>query len=109
MVVIRFDSNRKIWKRVPFVEVRKFGDGTLRPLWKKTEVATVPERPKDFVDIDDDEASADNAPVVDAEASKATVLIGSPEEEPPKDEPSTKRKDPAAGDKDAKAAKKRKT
>eukprot|EP00438_Fugacium_kawagutii_P036343 Skav232456 [mRNA] locus=scaffold75:39528:44275:- [translate_table: standard] len=75
MVVIRFDSNRKVWKRVPFIEVRKFGDGTLRPLWKKTEVATVPERPKNFVEVDDnDEVSPPaKSSVVDAEPSPEVV------------------------------------
>jgi len=55
MVVIRFEQDHRIWKRVPFAEIRKFGDGTLRPLWKKSEVATVPQKPKDFVDIETDE------------------------------------------------------
>merc|ERR1740123_594017 len=45
-VLIRFEADHKVWKRVPFAEIKKFGDGTLRPLWKKTEVATVPMRPK---------------------------------------------------------------
>lgn len=50
MVVIRFTADRKVWKRVPFAEIKKSGDGTLRPLWKKTEIATVPRKPADFVD-----------------------------------------------------------
>ncbi|CAJ1451038.1 unnamed protein product [Effrenium voratum] len=74
MVVIRFDSNRKVWKRVPFIEVRKFGDGTLRPLWKKTEVATVPQKPANFVDVDAVSGPAPNPnPVVDAEPSPEEV------------------------------------
>merc|ERR1719237_372743 len=50
MVLIRFESDRRIWKRVPYTEVKKFGDGILRPLWKKSEVPTVPLKPVDFVD-----------------------------------------------------------
>lgn len=61
-VVIRFEADHRVWKRVPFAEIKKFGDGTLRPLWKKTEVATVPERPKDFVDVPDE---SDNEPEAD--------------------------------------------
>ena len=52
---VDLDIERHLFSRLRFVEVRKFGDGTLRPLWKKTEVSTVPERPKNFID-DDDEA-----------------------------------------------------
>ncbi|CAK8995380.1 unnamed protein product [Durusdinium trenchii] len=87
MVVIRFDSNRKVWKRVPFMEVRKFGDGTLRPLWKKTEVSTVPERPKNFVDVDDQVAGPAPKPS-DAEPSPEVVAASPPEAAP---EPAKKR------------------
>ncbi|CAJ1328483.1 unnamed protein product [Effrenium voratum] len=85
MVVIRFDSNRKVWKRVPFIEVRKFGDGTLRPLWKKTEVATVPQKPANFVDVDADASpevsgpAPNPNPVVDAEPSPEEVSPEAPE------------------------------
>ncbi|CAL1137667.1 unnamed protein product [Cladocopium goreaui] len=88
MVVIRFDSNRKVWKRVPFVEVRKFGDGTLRPLWKKTEVSTVPERPKNYVDVDDsDEVPSAKSSVVDAEPSPEVVASPNEVLEPSKKRP----------------------
>lgn len=33
-VTIFFEQNRQIWKKVPFSECTKTGDGTLRPVWK---------------------------------------------------------------------------
>mmetsp|Transcript_30137 Transcript_30137/g.81612 ORF Transcript_30137/g.81612 Transcript_30137/m.81612 type:complete len:340 (-) Transcript_30137:90-1109(-) len=65
MVRIRFESDRRVWKLVPFNEIKKFGDGTLRPLWKKTEVATVPKKPKDFVDLEEEEPLPEFAEAVD--------------------------------------------
>lgn len=48
-VMIRFEQDLRTWKRVPFAEVKMFGDGTLRPLWKKAaETPTVPQKPRDF-------------------------------------------------------------
>ncbi|CAK9006006.1 unnamed protein product [Durusdinium trenchii] len=70
-----------------FMEVRKFGDGTLRPLWKKTEVSTVPERPKNFVDVDDQVAGPAPKPS-DAEPSPEVVAASPPEAAP---EPAKKR------------------
>jgi len=55
MVLIFFENDRRVWKRVPFAEVNKLGDGTLKPLWKRTQAATVPQRPKDFVVIEDED------------------------------------------------------
>jgi len=55
-VLIKFEADRRIWKRVPYTEVKKFGDGTLRPLWKKMEVATVPSKPSDYVEAEDEAA-----------------------------------------------------
>eukprot|EP00931_Biecheleriopsis_adriatica_P061678 TRINITY_DN3709_c0_g1_i2.p1 TRINITY_DN3709_c0_g1~~TRINITY_DN3709_c0_g1_i2.p1 ORF type:complete len:168 (-),score=45.39 TRINITY_DN3709_c0_g1_i2:98-601(-) len=80
MVVIRFESDRKIWKRVPFMEVKRFGDGTLRPLWKKTEVATVPSRPANFVDNDDDEEPAADAGPVESMTAPSPELVQDEEE-----------------------------
>ena len=106
MVVIRFDSNRKVWKRIPFVEVRKFGDGTLRPLWKKTEVSTVPERPKNFVDVEDnDEAPQPKPSVVDAEPSPEVVASPNEVLEPSKKRPAETT--PAEDKKDSKPKKRK--
>merc|ERR1719502_961877 len=96
MVVIRFEADRKIWKRVPYMEVKRFGDGTLRPLWKKTEVATVPSRPSNFVDIEDDEPAASSGPVESTAAPSPEVVQDEEEAEKPE---KTEKKRPA--DKDA--------
>eukprot|EP00929_Paragymnodinium_shiwhaense_P090394 TRINITY_DN50583_c0_g1_i3.p1 TRINITY_DN50583_c0_g1~~TRINITY_DN50583_c0_g1_i3.p1 ORF type:complete len:178 (+),score=49.43 TRINITY_DN50583_c0_g1_i3:110-643(+) len=45
-VLVVFESNQKVWKRIPFSEISKLGDGSLRPLWKPEPVmSTVPSKP----------------------------------------------------------------
>lgn len=60
-VVIVFESDRRIWKRVPFAHISKIGDSVLQPLWKNMESPTVPNRPKGFVD---DSAGVEQGPVL---------------------------------------------
>mmetsp|Transcript_12096 Transcript_12096/g.37852 ORF Transcript_12096/g.37852 Transcript_12096/m.37852 type:complete len:161 (-) Transcript_12096:194-676(-) len=61
MVVIIFEQNRKTWKRVPFSEIAKLGDGTLRPLWKQSAAPTVANKPRDYIEIDDAEEEEEAA------------------------------------------------
>lgn len=49
-VVIVFESDKRIWKRIPFSQISTFGESLLQPLWKKMDAPTVPNRPKGFVD-----------------------------------------------------------
>mmetsp|Transcript_1785 Transcript_1785/g.5262 ORF Transcript_1785/g.5262 Transcript_1785/m.5262 type:complete len:186 (-) Transcript_1785:197-754(-) len=40
-VLFTFEQDKRVWKRVPFSEIRKTGDGALRPVWKETpQIAT---------------------------------------------------------------------
>mmetsp|Transcript_124840 Transcript_124840/g.249293 ORF Transcript_124840/g.249293 Transcript_124840/m.249293 type:complete len:166 (+) Transcript_124840:84-581(+) len=56
MVLIVFERDRKSWKRVPFSEIPRVGDGALRPLWKQSvQPQTVSNRPTDYVELDDND------------------------------------------------------
>mmetsp|Transcript_19452 Transcript_19452/g.35262 ORF Transcript_19452/g.35262 Transcript_19452/m.35262 type:complete len:171 (+) Transcript_19452:61-573(+) len=56
MVLIVFEQDKKIWKRVPFKDITLLGDGALKPLWKQNAVtATVQSKPSDYVAISDEE------------------------------------------------------
>lgn len=101
MVKIRFESDRRVWKLVPFIEIKKFGDGTLRPLWKKTEVATVPMKPKDFVEPEEEDLEPALAEAVDPteaapddEEPEDVAMVG-PQLPPPAEEAKPER--PASG------------
>mmetsp|Transcript_60072 Transcript_60072/g.143096 ORF Transcript_60072/g.143096 Transcript_60072/m.143096 type:complete len:837 (+) Transcript_60072:73-2583(+) len=57
VVTIRFEEDRRVWKKIPFSEVNEFDDSSLRPLWKKSTgsaaaaavaAPTVPARPDGF-------------------------------------------------------------
>mmetsp|Transcript_22738 Transcript_22738/g.51912 ORF Transcript_22738/g.51912 Transcript_22738/m.51912 type:complete len:164 (-) Transcript_22738:115-606(-) len=59
MVLIVFEKDKKIWKRVPFKDIALLGDSVLKPLWKQNAVAaTVPAKPADYVAISDEEQEA---------------------------------------------------
>mmetsp|Transcript_34055 Transcript_34055/g.90738 ORF Transcript_34055/g.90738 Transcript_34055/m.90738 type:complete len:157 (-) Transcript_34055:189-659(-) len=47
VVLITFEQDPKVWKRIAFNDIKKLGDGALRPLWKKAE-ATATEKPRHF-------------------------------------------------------------
>ncbi|CAE8597652.1 unnamed protein product [Polarella glacialis] len=101
-VLVRFEADRKVWKRVPYVEVKKFGDGTLRPLWKKTEVPTAPGKPENWIDIEDDSekpgpmAEAVDPTVAGPEDDESPVEVA--EEAPKKESPKKEeKKRPAEG------------
>eukprot|EP00927_Polykrikos_kofoidii_P050573 TRINITY_DN44468_c0_g1_i1.p1 TRINITY_DN44468_c0_g1~~TRINITY_DN44468_c0_g1_i1.p1 ORF type:complete len:207 (-),score=40.06 TRINITY_DN44468_c0_g1_i1:96-716(-) len=54
-VLVVFEMDKRVWKRVPFAEISKAGDGSLRPLWKpEPSVASCPSRPAQFVAGEDD-------------------------------------------------------
>merc|ERR1719440_1160042 len=54
--LVVFEMDKKVWKRVPFQEISKIGEGALRPLWKpEPMMTTVPQRPADFEKKEDDE------------------------------------------------------
>lgn len=78
-VLIRFEQDRRTWKRVPFREVSVICDGTLRPLWKKVGAdapATVLQKPDGFVmeEVPDSEEEANMAQPVDpAEAFEGAM------------------------------------
>lgn len=74
-VLVTFDVDKKIWKRVPFEDISKMGDGALRPVWKPgTAVASVPKKPADFAKV---EGSEDEVEVV-AVAGRASAEESQP-------------------------------
>mmetsp|Transcript_93919 Transcript_93919/g.265658 ORF Transcript_93919/g.265658 Transcript_93919/m.265658 type:complete len:222 (+) Transcript_93919:47-712(+) len=82
-VLIRFEIDKKVWKRVPFSEISKLGDGSLRPLWKpEPAVSTVPERPKEFEQAKDDAPEAGHEDEREASAEESCV-VAAPAEGPP--------------------------
>lgn len=90
-VLVTFEMDKKIWKRVPFSEISRMGDGSLRPLWKpEPSVATVPKKPTDFKKAEgvEDEAevvSVSQAPTVEGPKSgddeKDVVAVDGPPKE----------------------------
>merc|ERR1712187_873310 len=73
-VLIIFEHDKKIWKRVPFNEISRMGDGTLRPLWKPDPVvASCPSRPTDFEKVGGDDL-------------EVAVVVEGPQGPPPKEE-----------------------
>lgn len=59
-VLVVFEMDKKVWKRVPFSEISRVGEGSLRPLWKPEPImSTVPERPANFEREEGDKADDD--------------------------------------------------
>merc|ERR1719482_1717221 len=55
-VLVVFEMDKKVWKRVPFSEINKLGDGSLRPLWKPEPVLmSCPQRPADHDKPEDED------------------------------------------------------
>eukprot|EP00929_Paragymnodinium_shiwhaense_P090393 TRINITY_DN50583_c0_g1_i1.p1 TRINITY_DN50583_c0_g1~~TRINITY_DN50583_c0_g1_i1.p1 ORF type:complete len:188 (+),score=48.96 TRINITY_DN50583_c0_g1_i1:110-673(+) len=78
-VLVVFESNQKVWKRIPFSEISKLGDGSLRPLWKPEPVmSTVPSKPSGPPAKEEVEAMATSP---EKPAAGAAAVVDSDEEE----------------------------
>lgn len=85
-VLVVFEVNKKIWKRVPFAEISKFGDGSLRPLWKKSEaeqpMLSCPERPQGD-ELEDPEEPAEPAEGEEVAGPQGPPAAGGADSPPP--------------------------
>eukprot|EP00928_Gymnodinium_smaydae_P099623 TRINITY_DN9561_c0_g1_i2.p1 TRINITY_DN9561_c0_g1~~TRINITY_DN9561_c0_g1_i2.p1 ORF type:complete len:244 (-),score=56.66 TRINITY_DN9561_c0_g1_i2:155-799(-) len=45
-VLVTFEMDKKVWKRVPFSEISRLGDGSLRPMWKPEPTVASCSRPE---------------------------------------------------------------
>eukprot|EP00933_Yihiella_yeosuensis_P054186 TRINITY_DN52576_c0_g1_i1.p1 TRINITY_DN52576_c0_g1~~TRINITY_DN52576_c0_g1_i1.p1 ORF type:complete len:181 (-),score=22.98 TRINITY_DN52576_c0_g1_i1:85-555(-) len=64
-VLIVFEADKRIWKRVPFSGISKTGDGMLRPVWKAPAVAAPGCAPRPVDDVAEEIIDDDVVEVID--------------------------------------------
>merc|ERR1712176_1441968 len=93
-VTIFFEQDKKVWKKVPFAECTKTGEGTLRPVWKAAKPVATCEGPSTNASSTKSAGSPQQvpapavtptAPAVNDQAKVVEDILSSDEEEKEKD------------------------